>query len=212
MNTLKIFFWSTVILFFSFLMIRLTIPYFSFETDVDFLLTKQAILYNKIWLTSFYFHIGASPFILLAGILQFNNYFLKNHRKIHRALGNVYVLLILIVSAPSGFVMALYANGGILAKTSFLIISVLWWYFTWKSYREIKKRNVSAHRNFMMRSYALTLSAITLRLYTFTIPQIVHMPGVELYILVSWLSWIPNLLVAEWIIRNKNNSETNALT
>ena len=203
MNVLKRLFWTVVILFFSFLMIRLTIPYFSFETDVDFLLTKQGILYNKIWLTSFYCHIAASPFILLAGMIQFNNYFLKNYKKIHRIVGKGYILLILLISAPSGFIMAIYANGGMPAKSSFLIISVLWWYFTWRSYKEIKNRNISAHRNFMIRSYALTLSAITLRLYTFTIPQLAHIPGVELYVMVSWLSWVPNLLVAEWIIRRR---------
>jgi uncharacterized membrane protein len=203
MKAFKRIFWSVVLLFFSFLMIRLTIPYFSFEPDVDFLLTKQAILYNKIWLTSFYLHIAASPFILLAGVVQFNNYFLKKHKKFHRTIGKAYVLLILLVSAPSGFIMAVYANGGILAKSSFLIISVLWWYFTWKSYDEIKNKNIAAHRNFMIRSYALTLSAITLRIYTFTIPQLVHIPGKELYILVSWLSWVPNLLIAEWIVRRK---------
>jgi uncharacterized membrane protein len=201
MKALKRLFWTAVILFFSFLMIRLTLPYFSFEKDVGFLLTKQIILYNKIWLTSFYLHIGTSPFILLAGVIQFNNYILKNYKKLHRAIGKGYVLLILFVSAPSGFIMAIYANGGIPAKISFLIISVLWWFFTWKSYREIKNKNISAHKNFMIRSYALTLSAITLRLYTFTIPQLIHLPGIELYILVSWLSWVPNLLVAEYIVR-----------
>lgn len=184
-------------------MVKLTIPYFSFETDVDFLLTKQSLLYNKIWLSSFYLHIAASPFILMAGVIQFNQYFLKNHKNIHRNIGKLYVLFILLISAPTGFVMAIYANGGIWAKISFLLISILWWYFTWKAYSEIKNKNISAHQDFMIRSYALTLSAITLRIYTFTLPQFAPIRGVEMYILVSWLSWIPNLLVAEWLIQRR---------
>ncbi len=199
---------SALLAFFSFLMLRLTVPYFSFETDVDFLLTKQGILYNKIWLSSFYLHIGASPFVLLAGILQFNAYLLKHYKKIHRIVGIVYVLLVLLISAPSGLVMAVYANGGIAAKSSFALISLLWWYFTWKAYIEIKRKNIQAHQAFMIRSYALTLSAITLRIYTFTIPQFLHINGPEMYILVSWLSWIPNLLVAEYYIRQKFSPTT----
>lgn len=184
-------------------MVKLTIPYFSFETDVDFLLTKQSILYNKIWLYSFYIHIGSSPFVLASGAIQFNNYFLKNHKALHRTVGKGYVALVLLISAPSGLIMAFYANGGILAKSSFLIISILWWYFTWKSFIEIKQKNISAHQAFMIRSYALTLSAITLRIYTFTLPQFVHIRGMEMYILVSWISWLPNLALAEWIIRRR---------
>ena len=186
-------------------MVSSTIPYFSFETDIDFLLTKQSILYNKIWLVSFYLHIGASPIILAAGIIQFNNYFLSNYRAVHKFIGKTYVMLVLFISAPSGLIMAVYANGGIWAKISFVLISILWWYFTWRSYSEIIKKNIASHQNFMLRSYALTLSAITLRIYTFAIPQFVHIRGVEFYILVAWLSWLPNLAVAEWLIRKRKN-------
>lgn len=204
MKALKRITFSLLVVFFSALMIRLTLPYFTFETDVDFLLTKQEILYNKIWLVSFYLHIGASPFILLAGVVQFNDYLLSHYKKLHRLTGKIYVLLILFISAPSGLIMAFYANGGWPAKSSFMIIAVLWWYFTWKSFSEIKNKNIAAHRAYMIRSYSLTLSAITLRLYTFMIPQLVHINGVLFYILVSWLSWIPNLLIAEWVIRRKS--------
>lgn len=204
MKALKRIILSSLVIFFSALMIKLTLPYFTFETDVDFLLTKQSILYNKIWLASFYLHIGASPFILLAGIIQFNDYLLHRFKKLHRLVGKLYVLLILCISAPSGLVMAFYANGGWPAKISFIILSLLWWFFTWKSFSEIKNKNIPAHRAYMIRSYALTLSAITLRIYTFLFPQFFHINGILFYILVSWLSWVPNLLIAERMIRRRD--------
>ena len=53
----------------------------------------------------------------------------------------------------------------------------------------------------MIRSYALTLSAITLRIYTvaFSFFNVPARP-VEIYITTAWLSWVPNLIIAEMII------------
>jgi uncharacterized membrane protein len=185
------------------MMLRLTLPYLSFRYDVDFLLTKQGILHVDIWRWSFYTHITTSFFVLLFGVFQFFKVLQTRYAGWHRALGKVYVLLVVFISAPSGLVMGFYANGGILAKTSFVIISLLWWWFTFKAYLDIRKRNILSHRANMMRSYALTLSALSLRLYVLVLPFIIHMHAKEMYTLVAWLSWVPNLLVAEWIVRRK---------
>jgi uncharacterized membrane protein len=193
-----------LLLFFSLLMLRLTLPYLSFETDVSFLLTKQGILHIKTWYWSFYIHITTSIFVLAAGLTQFNNNLLKNQINLHRNIGKLYVLFILFLSSPTGFVMALYANGGFPAKVSFVFVAVLWWIFTFLAYWYIRKKDVNQHKAFMIRSYALTLSAISLRIYTYTFPTLFDVHGRELYITVAWLSWVPNLIIAEILInRNK---------
>lgn len=187
--------------FFFALMLRITYPYFSFEYDVDFLLTKQKVLHVLIWRISFYTHISSSLIVLLIGVVQFPRFVVKIQPKIHRAAGKAYVLLVLVLSAPSGFVMALFANGGLAAQTSFAIVSVLWWYYTWQAYLAVRKGNFDLHLAQVYRSYALTLSAISLRTYVLLLPHIVHMKGKDMYVLVAWASWVPNLLVAEWLIR-----------
>lgn len=194
------------LLFFTFMMARITIPYFSFDPYWDFLLTKQTILHVDAWRWSFYVHIGTSIFVLLAGVFQFSKTIIRKFPKFHRFSGKTYVLLVLLLSAPSGLIMSFYANGGIYAKISFVIISTLWWIFTFIAYQRIVRKNIASHTNFMIRSYALTLSAITLRLYAFFLPGIlhkfdVHLRGDHMYILLSWLSWIPNLIIAEILIR-----------
>ncbi len=53
----------------------------------------------------------------------------------------------------------------------------------------------------MMRSFALTLSAVTLRLY---LPFSTFVLGIEFvvaYRAIAWLCWLPNLLVAEWLMK-----------
>ncbi len=192
-----------ILLVFSWLMLKLTLPYFTFEYDVSFLLTKQSILHITSWRWAFYIHISTSLIVLFTGIFQFVNYLLVHYPRLHRVLGKIYIVTVLFYSAPSGLIMSFYANGGIWAKVSFVSISLLWWIFSFIAYRKIKQRKVPEHINYMIRSYALTLSAISLRLYVILIPQIIHLHSHEMYTLVAWLSWVPNLLIAEVIIRAK---------
>jgi hypothetical protein len=184
-------------------MAKITFPYFSLRYDVDFLLTKQNVLHVSFWRIAFYTHISTSLLVLLLGTFQFSKSLLKRSPGFHRAMGKGYIVLILFFSAPSGLVMAFYANGGVWTKTSFVVLSLLWWCFTLRAYYHIRKQRVSDHISDMIRSYALTLSAITLRTFVVILPIFIHLHGKEMYILVSWLSWTPNLLIAEFIIRKK---------
>jgi hypothetical protein len=184
-------------------MFKITLPYLSFRYDIGFLLTKQAILHKDIWRWSFYIHITSSIFVLLFGVFQFIKPLLESFPQLHRLLGKAYVIIILFLSAPSGLVMAFYANGGLYSRISFVIISVLWWLFTFAAYLKIKNKKIKGHIDFMIRSYALTLSAITLRTYVLILPSFIHLHAKEMYTLVAWLSWVPNLIIAEVIIRCK---------
>lgn len=195
--------WTLTLLFFTWLMLRITLPYFTFEYDISFLLTKQRILHKPLWRWAFYSHISSSLLVLFLGIFQFIPVLLQRMPRLHRQMGKLYVVLVLAVSAPSGFIMALEANGGIWAKISFGIISVLWFVFTLLAYLRIKNKNIQAHTDFMIRSYALTLSAITLRIYVVTLPHLFILHSKEMYILISWLSWVPNLLLAEYLVRRR---------
>ncbi|HWY37774.1 MAG TPA: DUF2306 domain-containing protein [Bacteroidia bacterium] len=194
------FLWTLLVLYFVFLMFLVTLPYLSFKLNVDFLLTKQSIIHLKHWRYAFYAHILSSIFVLLAGAVQFWNYFLKQYKKWHRRIGKMYVYIILFVSGPGGLVMSFYANGNELAKTSFVLLSVLWISCTALAFYFAVKKDFVKHRQFMIRSYALTLSAITLRAYAFVIPHFFHMDAKEEYALIAWTSWTINLLVAEIII------------
>jgi len=49
----------------------------------------------------------------------------------------------------------------------------------------------------------LTLAAVTLRIYMPLMLAVFHWPFRATYITVAWLCWIPNLLIAEWMLRAK---------
>lgn len=190
-----------VIAYASYFLILLSIPYIDGESHVDFLATKQLIYHIKAWRYSFYIHVFTSPFVILAGLLQFNRWVIANWPKVHKASGYTYTILVLFVTGPTAFVMSLMANGGYPAQISFTILSTLWILFTYLSYYHIKRGNVRSHLIWNLRSFALTLSAITLRAYVYFLnaygPQ---MGQIETYVLVSYLSWISNLIFVELLI------------
>lgn len=189
--------------FFCFLMLRLSLPYTAMRSDVDFLQTKQNVYHIGYWRTSFYIHVFTSLFVLIAGFTQFNAWLLSQHPRIHRQMGYIYLITVLFISGPAAFLMGLHANGGLPARTSFTLLAFLWIVFTAAAWYFVTKKDFSAHGAFMFRSYALTLSAITLRLYTYVSAFLpLHASPKDIYIATAWLSWVPNLLLAELLIRS----------
>lgn len=189
---------------FAFLMIRISYPYLvpPFPTNIDFLATKQDVLHIEPWKIAFYIHISSSFLVILAGLTQFSNTILKKYPRTHRNIGKLYVAVILFISGPSGMLMAFYANGGILGQIAFTTLSVLWITFTYLAYRYIRKGNVLEHGKWMFRSFALSLSAVTLRLLMFTIGILPFYVDFEIvYMINGWLSWTLNLGITEILIR-----------
>lgn len=116
-------------------------------------------------------------------------------------MGRFYAANILLINFPCAMVMAIYANGEIGGKTAFIVLDTLWFWFTLKGVLEIRKGNVRAHKQNMIRSYALTLSAIGLRSWKIILVNTTSLDLHTIYILDAWLGFVPNLLFAEWLIR-----------
>ena len=118
----------------------------------------------------------------------------------HRKLGYIYVLNVLLITGPAGLLMGFYANGGIPSRISFILLATGWIFFTAMALVKAKRGDFRSHRHYMMRSYALTLSALTLRAWKWGITNSFELPPMDVYRAVAWLGWVPNLLLAEWLI------------
>ena len=192
------------ILYASYLLILLSLPYIHFQQNVEFLGTKQLIYHIDLWRISFYVHVFTSPIVILSGLLQFNRWILNKRPKLHRGLGYAYVATVLLISGPSALVMSFYANGGRIAQTSFVLLTFFWIITTLFSFLKAKKGDYLSHTKWNIRSYALTLSAVTLRFYAYVFDVLeIRMGPKETYILLAYLSWIPNLVIAEILILAK---------
>jgi uncharacterized membrane protein len=197
-------FWLAIV-FFSYLLLLISLQYIPIKLDVAFLATKTSIIHLRHYQLAFFTHVFTAIFTTFFAIPLFSNTIRKKYVVVHRLLGNFYVVTVLLFAAPSGFIMSFYANGGLAAQTSFILLSVLWWIFTFKAYTHIRNKNIKKHQQFMLRSYALTLSAISLRLFKWIIANTLVLPPMDTYVIVAWLSWTVNLCIAETMIfRIKN--------
>jgi len=185
------------------LMARITLQYIPVRTDAAFLQIKQEYVHITPWLIAFYIHVFTSMFVLAAGFTQFSAGILDRYKAVHRMAGKCYVFIVLFISGPASFVMALLANGGITARIAFTCLSFLWMYCTLKAWQTVRVRNYDLHRDWMYRSYALTLSAVTLRGWKWLIVALFHLHPMDAYRIVAWLGFVPNLLVAEWLIKRR---------
>jgi hypothetical protein len=175
-----------------------------------FLLTKTETVRYSPYLPAFYIHITTGSLVLIAGVFQLSSWIRTRYPVWHRSTGKFYAFVLLVFTAPAGLVMSYYANGGLGASIGFGLLAVLWWIVTWQGYKNAKLRRWDAHRKFMLRSYALTFAAVTLRLYSFAF-ALAGFRGESVYVLIAWLSWVPSLLIVElWIWRTERSLKTRA--
>lgn len=190
--------------YFFWLMLKITLEYVPLDPNVSFLMIKQTEVHDRPeYLWFFYTHVYTSIFILLAGFLAIlrKDFQLKNF---HRNAGKIYIFLILLFAAPSGIYMGIFANGGFLSKISFIILGSLWWFFTFKAYQLARQKKFKEHKQWMWRSFALTISALTLRIWKVIIVYLFHPNPMDVYQIIAWLGWVPNILLIEYLITKKH--------
>ncbi|RYD21440.1 MAG: DUF2306 domain-containing protein [Verrucomicrobiaceae bacterium] len=187
--------------FFTILMARITMNYWPIRNDAGFLQIKQQYLGIRHWEAAFWVHVFTSMLPLLAGFTQFAPRLLRRWPAVHRSMGRVYVISVCFITGPASLVMGFYANGGITSRIAFITLALLWLGTTAMGWRTALKRDWQMHREWMIRSYALTLSAITLRAWKYSIVLALAPPPMDVYRVVAWLGFVPNVLVAEWLIR-----------
>ncbi|MFL5763360.1 MAG: DUF2306 domain-containing protein [Bacteroidia bacterium] len=186
-----------------FLMASTIIRYTAFSDHVAFLNEKQDYVGITHWKIAFYIHVFSSIFTLMAGFTQFSASLQKHYKKLHRFIGKLYIIDILVINFPAALIMAWYANGFLPSKIAFFILDGLWFWFTLKAFLEAKKGNIRLHKEYMIRSYALTLSAVGLRTWKLILSNSFTIDPVVLYMIDAWLGFVPNLLIAEYLIRRK---------
>ncbi|WJK01935.1 DUF2306 domain-containing protein [Elizabethkingia anophelis] len=201
--------WTLIGLFiwFFLLMCRITLFYVPFSATVSFLNIKQTeVTTLHFYLPIFYTHVYSSIFVLLAGFIQFFTT-RKKHKTIHQYSGYIYVIGLLLFSAPSGIYMGLHANGGFWAQLSFIILGCLWWFTTFMAMVNIFQKDIKSHQQWMNRSYALAVSALTLRMWKVILVYLFQPNPMEVYLVIAWLGWVPNLLIIELLILKKYKYE-----
>ena len=174
------------------------INYVGITKKVGFLTLKSDEIFNSIlWKTGFYLHIIFGALALFIGWTQFIKKWRNTYMSIHRFIGKIYIISVWL-SCIGVFIISFSAEGGLIAFFGFFIGNIIWFYTTTKAYLVIKKKNILSHQKLITYSYAMCLGAVTLRVL---LPNLVSITNNFLvsYQIVSWFSWIPNLIIAYYI-------------
>ncbi len=143
-------------------------------------------------------HLAGGIGAIAIGAFQLNSRLRSRYLPAHRWLGRIYVASVM-VGGIAGFVLATNSTGGLVTHYGFGLMAVCWVGSTLTAYRYVLVKNIAAHRDWMLRSYALTLAAVTLRIYL-GLSQINGMDFISSYQAISWMCWVPNLIIVEWFI------------
>lgn len=149
-----------------------------------------------------FLHTAGGGVASLVGPLQFHGRFRRRNPALHRQLGRGY----LIAVGLSGLGGLYLSPGSLAANTfgvAFIFLALAWLYTGWQAYATIRRRDVEAHKRWMIRNFALTYAAVTLRLQ---MPLLIVLGMDEIMALnvVGWTCWIPNLAAVEWWIRRRS--------
>lgn len=174
--------------------------YFFIDRKFGLLSSKsEELLNNTFWNIGFYTHILLGGLALLIGWMQFSSSFRNKNLLLHRRIGMVYFIAA-VLSSVAGIYIGFFATGGLPAALGFISLGVLWLTTTVMAYTSIRKGLVTKHQKMMIYSYAACFAAVTLRIW---LPLLAMAFGnfVTAYVIVAWLCWVPNLVVANLIAR-----------
>ncbi|MCD0449558.1 DUF2306 domain-containing protein [Actinocorallia sp. API 0066] len=154
---------------------------------------------------AFYVHIVCGGLALLLSPLQLSSRLRARRTGAHRGVGRV-VLIAILLAGAAGLVIAPYNGAGAVGVAGFGLLGLAWLACAVAAFRAIRRRDVPAHRRWAIRLFALTYAGVMLRVWTPLL--IMAQVGVaeelafdRAYTAVTFLCWVPNLIVAELYLR-----------
>lgn len=156
-------------------------------------------------------HIGFGAVALVAACLQLWPWLRAHHPAVHRRSGRIYVFAGAVPAALAVLTITPLGSWGANQQVANTMLALLWLATTLAGYRAARRGRYGEHREWMIRSVALAFSIVTNRFWSIACilvlapdavavdGTLVATPEVAQAIGAStWLSWVVNLLVAEW--------------
>ncbi len=165
------------------------------QSPQEFAFTAQRVVYASHPLTLLV-HIGAGVVALVVGAWQLTA---RGRGRWHRHLGRLYLGAVAL-AGTAALLAAPISYGSRANALAFTLMAVAWLLTTALAWYAICQGQVSSHRRWMLRSYAVTLAAVTLRAELGLLIGGFGLSFDQAYAIVPWSSWMGNLLVLEgWL-------------
>ncbi|MDT8416006.1 MAG: DUF2306 domain-containing protein [Flavobacteriaceae bacterium] len=197
MKTLKTILPAVLVLIALYFVIDRVLPYF-----LKFNIEQYQAYYwpNKWWLVG---HLLGGALALIIGPFQLSTSFRNRFLKTHRYLGKVFIIAITIASF-SAMYMSIYVapQVNISWSISLFVMALVWLTSVLMAYRAIRLRRITQHREWMIRTYIITLGFVLFRILNENAFIRDAMPTFEERgAACIWLSWTVPLFIAEVVLQ-----------
>jgi hypothetical protein len=121
---------------------------------------------------------------------------------VHRRLGQIYMIAV-AGSALAAFYLATHTDGGWVFGSGLFGLATAWIVTTGLAYVSVRKYQIDQHKEWMIRSYVVTLAFVIFRVL-YTVLQALHIgqPQEQLGA-AAWFCWAVPLLVTEAILQGR---------
>jgi hypothetical protein len=183
-------------------------PYLSLDPDRSRVPQPEALGVAHYW--TLVPHVLFGSIALSTAVLQIWPWLRRRHPVWHRRIGRLYVFGGVLPAGLAALVVGAFTPFGPVTRASDVLLAVLWLGCTLAGWRMARQRRFAEHRRWMVRSFALTASIITNRVWG-AIAAIALAPRIDTTFhgdevlfswvvsgIAAWLGWTVPLLAAEW--------------
>jgi uncharacterized membrane protein len=147
-------------------------------------------------------HITGGFFALMVGLVQIWLGLTGRTKRLHRSLGRLYVLGVILGSAGAFYMAttfppplaAVYASG-------LWGLGIAWVITTSRAYIAVRRGDYAAHRAWMIRSYVVTFGFVTLRVIQAALMAAGIANEDDSVAVAAWLCWTVPLALTEVLLR-----------
>ena len=156
-------------------------------------------------------HLAGGAVAITAGLVQIWLGLTNRISQLHRVLGKVYAVGVLIGSL-AGFYLALTIPGHLPYSAGLFMLCVAWVLTTGMALYAIRTRRIEQHREWMLRSFTVTFAFVTYRLVSSWLRHWIKVPddpvADDIDTFMAWACWAVPLLIAEPLIQIRTMRRT----
>jgi uncharacterized membrane protein len=145
-------------------------------------------------------HITSGMLALLLGPWQFSTRLRRRYLQLHRVSGRVYVGAVMLGSAAA-LRLALATTFGKAFGFGLACLALAWTTTTLMAFAAARQRQISIHKEWMIRSYVVTFAFVTFRIFSDYPPMMNWLPDADRYNFLIWACWAIPLLATDLILQ-----------
>jgi uncharacterized membrane protein YozB (DUF420 family) len=180
--------------------------YFLYDQAQYFVWSEESYGYYWTYRTPLAFHLAGGVVALLAGVFQLWSGLNASAMRTHPWTGRVYVGAV-IVGALGGIGLAFSSVFlGIAWDVALVSLALAWLAVTGTAFLCIRRRNLKAHKEWMIRSYIITFAFVSFRIIVDYVPYTAWwgISNDDMALAMIWPVWVVPLLVYEISLQSRN--------